>query len=104
MVYPINNRGQVLIYQATAEGPHYFPYEADLVHFPAVGLMGKVTVNPEPFRLSKITGINDKGEIAGFVENVAAVRGIPAMGAPGNLAAPAIRSRSSAPESRSMSP
>jgi hypothetical protein len=85
----INNRGQVLIYQDGGDGPHYFLYEPDLVYFRAVGTMGKVPTNPQPFRLSKITGINDKGEIAGYVENVAGVRGMPAMGAPGDVAQPA---------------
>lgn len=85
----INNRGQVLVYQAAADGPHYFLYEPDLVHFRAVGLIGKVPANPQPFRLSKITGVNDKGEIAGYVESVAGVRGIPAIGVPGDVTAPA---------------
>jgi len=84
----INNRGQVLVYQAAGDGPHYFLYEPDLVHFRAVGLIGKVPANPQPFRLSKITGINDKGEIAGYVENVAGVRGIPTMGAVGDVTNP----------------
>jgi len=86
----IDNRGQVLVYQTAGDGPHYFLYEPDLVHFRAVGLNGKVPGNPLPFRLSKITGINDNGEIAGYVENIAGVRGVPAMGAPDDIAQPLV--------------
>lgn len=85
----VNNRGQVLVYQSASDGDHYFLYEPDLVHFRAVGTMGRLPTHPQPVHLSQITGINDRGEIAGYVENVAGVRGVPTMGPPGDITAPA---------------
>jgi probable HAF family extracellular repeat protein len=85
----INNRGQFLIRQDAGDGPHYFLYEPGGTSFRPMGRVGKLAVGgPPSFGLTKITGINDKGQIAGFVQGVAGVKGMPALGVPGALAAP----------------
>jgi probable HAF family extracellular repeat protein len=86
----INNRGQILIHQDAADGPHYFLYDPSAKTFRPVSMSGKLAVGgAAAFRLTQITGLNDKGQIAGFVQNGAGVRGMPALGAPGSLVAPA---------------
>jgi uncharacterized membrane protein len=85
----INNRGQILIRQDAADGYHYFLYEPANRTFRPVSMNGRLSVGgAAPFRLTEITGINDRGQISGFVQNGAGVRGTPAMGAPGALAPP----------------
>ncbi len=89
----INSRGRVLVVQQY-QGVHYFLYDVGRATLTPVGLNAQISGAGAPthVRLQGLTGLNNKDEVVGFYRTPhgpCAVRGTPALGAPGSSVSPA---------------